>query len=691
MIAHKYGSDAYGHWDRDGESLPCYEFNPLLLPRVCPPLMHLLSTGRASLLADQFGTLQIFTNELGQPCCLSARDPRSYSALHLRVTSEGETHSLLLNEIESKPEPVICWGIGYISYQGTLGFKPDKTLSVDLTILAPPDQTFFVACLSLKSNGADAWPLELEFFADVTPAPAEQFDSKPHVFVKDGAAIFADIHPELTDVFLAGDECWDPGSGPVSLSLNRQIILKPQQEQCSEVLFGYGRSCSVDWLRQQREEHTAASIKAAWTERLGQSKIKAPELWMQEECLWNMGRLLSFASPSPTSEELIIVPGGASSFMPGVFPERATPSPKTRDILSLTLPLMQWDPKLALANLSAATACQSRSGRMAESLKGQCDAHIDPSRDRSDLEIWLLLAWTEYITLGHQHDLLERTIPFADGGQATVWEHLRLAYQWIRDDVRQGHHGLIRMLAGDWNGYLNRVGVDGKGESVLNTAMTCYALQRLEEIARTREEFDFADQLSVWNQKLRMAVGDAFDGAVFLRAYSDNDYPVGTAAESRIFPAVQAWAVLACCGTADQRKLALANTLKEKTEPAIAMISRPYPLPPPHHISDLALAPGEGENAGIAMAVAAWFVWALASEGHRDLALQEWERLSVRRRAAEAQDLPAALLTNLSFCDSSHARHQAGLCAVRELQRGACLPTAHAVAWQDFALRKIVS
>ena len=692
MSAQKYGGDASGAWDRDENNLPCYVLEPPRLPRACPPLWHVVGTGRLTLLADQFGRMHMFTSELGQACCLGARGPSFCSALYGCVTHASGWHSLLLSEIPASGTPAMRWGLGYVQYEGSIMLDPQLRLSTTLEIAAPLGQTFLVANVTLRNEADETLSLDVEMYADLNPAPAVELSDDRQVFTKDGAALFTDFHPDLGDFFLAADDTWHAVARPSALCLRRQMELEPGECKSAAMVFGYSRMCSVDWLHTQLEQHSTETVKSAWAGHLESARTRAPELWMQEECLWDAGRLAAFSGCGPGEDAPAIVTGGAPLFASAVQPGRPPPLEPVSDLLALTLPLNDLDPARALASLRSVSSSQASSGRVPEFRGSTCDTDVDPTRDRSDLEIWLLLAWSEYVTVHSDQDVLDLPCPFADGAEAPVWEHLRRAYTWLRGEIREGSHGLIRMLAGDWNGYLNRVGTEGRGESVLNSALTCYALQRLIGIAHHRGDDEWAEEMENWHQKLRIAVGEAFEDFWFRRAYTDAGRPLGARVEDRIFTAVQAWAVLARCGTARERELALTATLEhQQTEPAAAMISRPFALPPPVDVSDMAVLPGERENGGVSMPVTAWFIWALAREGRREQALKEWERFALRRRAAETPDLPAALAANLDFCASGHASRRQGVCGIRDSTETTWLPSAHAVAWQGFALRKIIS
>jgi cellobiose phosphorylase len=99
----------------------------------------------------------------------------------------------------------------------------------------------------------------------------------------------------------------------------------------------------------------------------------------------------------------------------------------------------------------------------------------------SDDFLWLPLAVCHYVDTSEDIGILEQMIPYLEGRQLqpgeesvydtplishteeTLWQHCVKA---IKHGLRFGQHGLPLMGAGDWNDGMNRVGIEGKGESV---------------------------------------------------------------------------------------------------------------------------------------------------------------------------------------------------------------------------------
>ena len=476
MSPRKYGTDSWGTWERDETNLPFYELVPHRVPLGLPPLRHVLGTGRLSLLADHHGVMQCFTYEPGFACCFGVPGPGFCSGLYLRLAASGSDSAALFPVDACRAESALMrWGVGYVRYQDEIEPKPGWRVRVVLDVLAPVDETFFLVSLRLENRTAEKLELRLQLLADISPAPVAAMQQRRPVFLKEGLAVFGDLHPRIGDFFLAGDSAWKSGATSSTLSLTAELAVEPEKDCSASALMGFSPRCSVDWLRGKLGAHTPESVRAKWAELSGRRRVRTPELWMQEECLWDAGQTLAFRSVVRESLPAVVCPGGGAAFGLGMVPERQWPAPATRDILLLSLPFCGSAPDQALANLRAVSVCQSANGRVPEGVADSGKADVDAARDRSDLELWYLVAWAQYLQANPDPKVLDGMCPFANGPEAPLLEHVRLAYQWIRDEIRQGPHGLLRILAGDWNGYLSRVGAGGKGESVLNSVLACYA------------------------------------------------------------------------------------------------------------------------------------------------------------------------------------------------------------------------
>src|SRR5207247_1951155 len=110
-----------------------------------------------------------------------------------------------------------------------------------------------------------------------------------------------------------------------------------------------------------------------------------------------------------------------------------------------------------------------------------------------------------------------------------------------------GAHGLPLMGTGDWNDGMNRVGREGRGESVWLGFFLHHVLGRFVSLCERRGDGARARRYREHRAALAAALEEAgWDGAWYRRAYYDDGTPLGSAAsdECRIDAIAQAWAVL---------------------------------------------------------------------------------------------------------------------------------------------------
>jgi cellobiose phosphorylase len=187
----------------------------------------------------------------------------------------------------------------------------------------------------------------------------------------------------------------------------------------------------------------------------------------------------------------------------------------------------------------------------------------------SDDYLWLPLAVCHYVETTGDMDALEIRIPYLEGRslqpgeesvydtpvisgtEETLWLHCVKA---IHYGLRFGEHGLPLMGAGDWNDGMNRVGIEGKGESVWLGFFLYDILQRFAALAERRLDESVAAMCR--SQALRLQSNleaHAWDGEWYRRGYFDDGTPLGskTSQDCRIDAIAQSWSVLSGAASPD--------------------------------------------------------------------------------------------------------------------------------------------
>lgn len=280
----------------------------------------------------------------------------------------------------------------------------------------------------------------------------------------------------------------------------------------------------------------------------------------------------------------------------------------------------------------------------------------------SDDLLWLPFAIAHYVEVSGDAALLDHMAGFIEGPaipdgaedayyapqhsgrMATVFEHGALA---IDRSLKTGAHGLPLMGTGDWNDGMNRVGHEGRGESVWLAWFLCRVVEQFAPLAQARGEHERAAR---WNEARRGWIaalhGAGWDGAWFRRAFFDNGAPLGSSAndECRIDLIAQAWSVLS--GASDDAHTSTAMAaIKEHLHDEPAGLLRLLTPPFAHSANNpgyiQAYPPGVRENGGQYSHGAVWALMAQALTGDNEAAWQSFEGLSPAHRAAHPERGPA--------------------------------------------------
>ena len=215
--------------------------------------------------------------------------------------------------------------------------------------------------------------------------------------------------------------------------------------------------------------------------------------------------------------------------------------------------------------------------------------------------------------------------PEPSGESGTVYEH---AVRALDRGLAVGAHGLPLMGTGDWNDGMNRVGREGRGESVWMATFLIAILGDWAEIAEGRGDAARAEAYRAHRAHLTErlnADGAGWDGAWFRRAYYDDGTPLGTADgdECQIDALVQAWSVLSGGATpehAQQALDAMERRLVDAEAGIIRLLTPAFDRTPhdPGYIKGY--LPGVRENGGQYTHAALWAVRALAEAGRAERA-----------------------------------------------------------------------
>jgi cellobiose phosphorylase len=188
------------------------------------------------------------------------------------------------------------------------------------------------------------------------------------------------------------------------------------------------------------------------------------------------------------------------------------------------------------------------------------------------------------------------------------------------------------MGTGDWNDGMNKVGAQGKGESIWLGFFLHDVLMQFADVAQLHGDPAFVERCQKEAAQLRRNIEQhGWDGEWYLRAYFDNGTPLGSASnpECRIDSIAQSWSVLSGAANPEHSRMAmdaLDKHLVRRDDAVIQLLTPPFDksTPDPGYIK--AYVPGVRENGAQYTHAAVWAVMAFAVLGDNRRA---WELLSI--------------------------------------------------------------
>ena len=408
-----------------------------------------------------------------------------------------------------------------------------------------------------------------------------------------------------------------------------QTVIELQPHEAREVVFLLGEGNSIEEARavnaRFRNVHAVNEaferVLGFWDQVSSTIEIKTPDASM--DTLVNRWLLCQTLACRVQGRSAFYQSSGAFGF---------------RDQLQDVMALVYAQPAVARAQILRAAGRQFKEGDVLHWWHEPAGRGVR-TRFSDDL-LWLPYAASLYATITGDYSVLEESVPFIEGPlleadqlenylqpeiskeKATVLEHCARA---IDRSLTLGKHGLPLMGTGDWNDGMNRVGVEGKGESVWLGWFLCAVLNAFAPICERYQMKARSNRYGRHMEKLKVGLEKAWDGDWYRRAYFDDGTPLGSAQndECRIDSIAQTWAVISRVAESYRAARAMAAVdqyLIRRGDGLIILFTPPFDKSKldPGYVKGY--VPGVRENGGQYTHAALWTVIAFAMLGDGDRA-----------------------------------------------------------------------
>ncbi len=390
-----------------------------------------------------------------------------------------------------------------------------------------------------------------------------------------------------------------------------------------------------------------------------------------------------------------------------------------RDTVQDIQGIIHLDPEMALEKIRFMLSAQVDNGAGLPLVKFDHNAGHENTPDdpeyvketghpsyRADDALWLFPTVYKYVAESGNTAFYDEKIVYANGGEATVYDHLKKAIDFSMNHM--GSHHMPAGLHADWNDCL-RLGA--QGESTFVAFQLYYAFNMMLTIASERGDSEYITYLEDAKKKLGDALADCWDEDRFIRGIRENGQIVGAKKdpEASMWLNPQSWSVISGFATEEQGDTALLSVYDILNTLYGAKLMEP---PYFDHAFDGALMivfnPDTKENGGIFSQSQGWLILAEALKGHGDRAYEYFRETSpasmndnaehrviepyVHGQFVEATRSPYAGRAHVHWLTGTASTVMVGcvegICGMRPNNQGLVIDPAVPSTWDKFTMEK---